>query len=67
VSKLYAWFNQGGRLEVWLPADGDGEKYRNELIDSRAPDGQPQMRWVELADGSFANLMQVVRLEVEEG
>lgn len=74
MKTLYAWFAQAGRLPVALPPGTDAEEYRFVLTGQRPGGargrGRPQMmlpQWVELEDGSLANMAQIVRLEVADG
>lgn len=57
--KLFAWFPQGGRLEVDVPAGYDASGYRDHVM----RDG---LQWITLADGSWANVRQILRLEVAD-
>lgn len=57
--RLLAWFPQGGVLEVKVPEGGDAESYCQEIREGEHP-------WVELIDGTYANVVQVLRLEVND-
>lgn len=57
--KLYAWFPQGGRLEVRIPDGHTPESYR-QWIEQKGP------AWLSLTDDSIANVNQIVRLELAE-
>jgi hypothetical protein len=62
--KLYAWFPQGGRLEVVVR---EGETAESELDAIRNWQiGDAPSRWIMLVDGSYANTQQIVRLELAD-
>lgn len=59
---LYAWFPYGASAEVAVPTDMSLENFVEMLI------SRPASRnvWIDLVDGSKANLSQIVRLQIAD-